>query len=452
MQRLAKAILLVILASAWSVVGSRGPTGKDVGIFGLSGIIPDPAWLDGLGVEIATSGFWIGPSADALGGSKETMHTRQFRAFVERGIAPIATFYLGDLRPDAARWAEDIVRHYTTGTGAVDVGAPIVYWELGDEQNGTWGTSCVPEEYARRVSVLGPAIRRACPDCTIIMGGLLDGPEMGTAGAAPYLDAFLDSGGGEWIDVFAFHYYGLARPDDRLPGAQLYSSAQKIVGSFRDVLTQHGRATAPIWVTETSTFSGGMGEIEQSERDQAADLVKRYVFLWSLGVDVVQWCYLTEPRYEGTGVGFFDQSGLIYNGDGPYDRGSGVRKRSYFAYQEMVDRLRNAALVRREEDSGVTWVQFETGSGPLTVLWQDPWLREGPVWIRGAAGVEVVDLVGSPIASGYGWMRLSLSIEPVYILGSPIEISLNAPPLGRISVGQELNENEIRGSVQRQNG
>ena len=191
-----------------------------------------------------------------------------------------------------------------------------------------------------------------------------------------------------------------------------------------------GAADAPIWVTETCTFSGGMGVIEQSESDQAADLVKRYVLLWALGVDVVQWCYLTEPQYEGTGVGFFDQSGLIYDGQGPYDRGAGVTKRAYHAYLQMLDVLRDAVLLDRTTHEGLTSVRFHAIAGPVTVLWQDPWIAEGATWIQSVADVEVVGLCGEALGQATdGWLRLDLSLEPVYLVGEVADISRMAPPL-----------------------
>jgi len=91
---------------------------------------------------------------------------------------------------------------------------------------------------------------------------------------------------------------------------------------MRRVLADFGYHDRPIWCTETSTCSGKVGEIFQSE-EQAADLVKRFVLLYSLGVEKAFWTYVVEPRYEGTGVGFFDQEGIVYDGFGPYDQGAG---------------------------------------------------------------------------------------------------------------------------------
>jgi hypothetical protein len=396
------------------------------GLFGISGIIPDTSYLDELCVDCAVSGFWIGPSEGFLGGSKEALHNRQMRQFVELGITPIATFYLGNVTSETARYVESIVEHYTSGSGVDEVGIPVCYWEVGDEENAAWGTSCDPEEYARRVSIVASGIRRACPGCVVVMGGLLDGPEMGDWALSPYLRRFLAAGGGEWIDVYAFHYFGLARPSGHLPHAQLYHSAEAIVGAIRSALANYELGDRPIWVTETSTFSGGMGAIEQSESDQAADLVKRYVLLWALGVEKVLWTYLTEPQYEGTGVGFFDQTGLVYDGIGPYDRGAGVKKTGYLAYVHLIARLRGATLVEWDRRAGVFIARFSSPEGDVTVLWQDPWIRTGPIWVEPTGEVVVENIVGETIAVQSDRFRLDLDLEPVYILGNVAAVSLNA--------------------------
>ena len=421
-------VVLVLCVAATSVTGASDETLRD-GFFGISGIIPDFSYFAELRVDCATSGFWIGPSADFVGSNKQALHTRQMRDFVSYGITPIGTFYLGNVDSSAAGAAQTIVEYYTSGDGARDVGAPVLYWEVGDEQNGIWGTSCPPDEYVRRVAIVASGIRAACPECQIVLGGLLDGAAMGDMALLPYLDRFLELGGAEWIDVYAFHYYGLARPSSFAPGDQLYSSAIGIVDGMRRILSAHGAADASIWVTEMSTFSGVLGPIEQSESEQAADLVKRYVLLWTLGVEKALWTYLTEPQYEGTGVGFFDQSGLIYDGVGPADRGAGIKKAGYDAFVHLIDRLSGATLEDSATQDGVTRARFSRGGESITVLWQDPWVRQGTLWVTPAGEVRVENLAGAELARHNSTFPLEVGIEPVYLVGSPCAVSLAAPLL-----------------------
>ena len=348
---------------------------------------------------------------------------------MELGVTPVPTFWAPQVPPEATSSVAAIVAYFTTGPGVEEIGGAIRYWQIGSEENGEWGTSCPPEEFARRVGIIAAGIRRACPGCTIVMGGLLDSPEMGDWALEPYLTRFLAAGGGEWIDVYSFHYYGLARPSPRLPRAQTYRTGEEIVGKMRRVLSRFGYQRAPIWCTETSTYSGKVGEIAQSEEEQAADLVKRFVLLYSLGVEKAFWTFLVEPRYEGTGVGFFDQAGLVYDGFGPYDRGAGVKKRAYFAYRELARRLDGAEFLSRQEENGVFLFRFLGETGPFSVLWQDPWVREGPVWVTPTGAVRAADIYGNPLGEWTAWFKLEPGLAPIYLDGEIGGISLSVPPL-----------------------
>jgi len=387
---------LLVLALAVVLLSSPSLGQPRHGFFGISGGVSPQGfhYLHELGVGFVIYGLYIGPEGPPEAKPRDRL---RMRGLLELGMTPVPTFWAPAVSPQASVSVAAIVEYFTAGPGVEEFGAPVRYWQIGNEENGGWGTSCPPEEYARRVQIIAAGIRRACPDCTIVMGGLLDGPEMGDWALEPYLSRFLAAGGGEWVNIFNFHYYGLAQPSPRLPAAQTYRTGEQIVDELRRVLAGFGYRGAPIWCTETSTYSGQVGEIFQSEGEQAADLVKRFVLLYALGVEKVFWTYVMEPRYEGTGVGFFDQAGLVYDGFGPYDRGAGVKKRAFFAYRELAARLDGAHLLSRREEAGVSWFRFLGPAGPFSVLWQDPWLRQGPVWVLPGGELEVLDIYGAPV-------------------------------------------------------
>jgi len=106
-----------------------------------------------------------------------------------------------------------------------------------------------------------------------------------------------------------------------------------------------------------------------------------------------------------------------------------VKKRAFFAYRELAARLEGAGLLSRWEASGMSWFRFLGPAGPFSVLWQDPWLRQGPVWVSPAGEVEVIDICGAPLGRWEDTFSLRLGLEPVYILGEVEMVSLAAPPL-----------------------
>lgn len=423
-RRIATIGALLVLVAVLTGVSGEEIRVRD-GFFGVSGIFPDKGLLGELGADCAVYGFYLGPNSVP---GPDTRDTRQMRDLVAQGVTPIPAFFAPAVEPDVTPRVTEIVRYYTSGEGIDHVGIPVRYWQIGNEPNWGWGTSCSPEEFARRVGIIASGIRAACPDCVILMGGLLDGPEMGDLALEPYLERFLGVGGGDWIDVFNFHYYGVARANDAF-GVQFYRTGEDILRRMRAVLERYGYGDCPVWVSETSTFSGRMGDLLQTEEEQAADLVKRFVLLWQLGVEKVFWTYVTEPKYEGTGEGFFDQAGLVYDGFGPADRGAGVKKKAFYAYQHLIARLRGAMPTGMHSEQGVTTAKFVLNGVPVVVLWQDPWKRQGPIWLRTTSRVQVSDIYGNPLLGFEGSRSLTLGIEPVYLMGEGIEVLLSAPPL-----------------------
>lgn len=418
------AVVAAVLVGGLNGAGGREMEVRD-GFFGVSGIFPDKSLLGDLGVDCAVYGFYLGPNSVP---GPDTRDTRQMRDLVAQGVTPIPMFYAPYLEPDVTPRVAEIVRYYTTGEGVSQVGLPIRYWQIGNEPNVGWATSCPPEEFARRGGIIAAGIRDACADCVIVMGGLLDGPELGELALEPYLDRFLHASGGEWIGAYNFHYYGVARPTGA-SGVQDYRTGEDILGRMRAVLDQHGCGDCPIWVSETSTFSGQMGDLVQTEHEQAADLVKRFVLLGQLGVEKVFWTYITEPRYEGTGEGFFDQAGLVYDGFGPTDRGAGVKEKGFHAFQHLIAQLRGFVPTGMRREGGVTAAEFSANEQTVVVLWQDPWERQGPVWLRAPSRVGVVDLYGTTLFEFEGVRSLTLGIEPMYLVGERVEVLLHAPPL-----------------------
>ncbi len=273
------------------------------GFFGISGVVKNKSYLSKLKVEIFRYGFFMGISEDIARHGKK-IHDKNMRSSVENGTMPMITLLAPEVVDEnkTKEILRDIVLYYTIGEGAEKIGTPIVYWEIGNEVNGNWGTSCDADEYYNRVKVYASAIREACGNCEIVMGSLLDNIP-GDRDLEVYLERFLELGGGEYIDIYNFHYYGTAKP---VGVGEYYRSGINIYNSMKSILEEYGYGDKPIWVTETCTFSGRLGNVIQMEDEQASDLVKRFVTMKTLGVEKVFWCYIEEPDYEsGTDEGFF---------------------------------------------------------------------------------------------------------------------------------------------------
>lgn len=139
----------------------------------------------------------------------------------------------------------------------------------------------------------------------------------------------------------------------------------------------------PIWMTETSTYTDtpqredGSSWPYQSELDQAVEVVKRYVHLGYLNLEKILWGFLKEGP-DGAADGFFWYTGLIYDGQGQYDRGNDVKKLSYFTYKLMVEKLGDADwdnITSVSSGDNVYQYLFMKDGAPAYVVWYD-WFND----------------------------------------------------------------------------
>jgi len=296
----------------------------------------------------------------------------------------------------------------------------ILYWEIGNEPNIEGkGDSCPPEEYARFLKFIYPVIKRACPQCKVLFAGLVPFTH------DEYLDIVLQNGGGDYFDIVSLHYYGNATGD--------YAYGVKMINEVRAVMAKYG-INKPIWITETGTYSGSVNGIFQSEEEQAADLVKRYVVLLSAGAEKVFWAWGLYEGFGGDGNQYFDQTGLIYDGRGDYDKGFGVEKRAYYAYGLMTEKLEGFTNIEEVQlrEKNVFLFRFDKRNKYVYVVWWDWWnepdLLEKEVEIP-IRGKEAVLTIAVPKENGEayseiievqnGILKLRLRKSPVYIEVKP---------------------------------
>ena len=211
---------------------------------------------------------------------------------------------------------------------------PIKYWQVGNEPNSaTTG-------FAELQRITYTAIKEACPDCTVLIGGV---PGMPPADA--FIDGFdkdykpiLDALAGKYVDVMDFHWYGEATGD--------YRGAKQVYDHIRSVLQTDGfPAGLPIWITEMGAYSGdpapviaGIDFPAQTERQQALDYFKRFVYPLSFGVKKVFPAFGLMEGFKFDGS-YFDHTGLIYDGMDSGDAGLGVKKLGYYMYKKMTEVL-----------------------------------------------------------------------------------------------------------------
>ena len=221
---------------------------------------------------------------------------------------------------------------------------PIKYWQVGNEPNS------LKPGFADLQRITYNAIKAACPDCTVLIGGVSGVPPV-----SQYINSFdqqykpiLDALGGRYVDILDFHWFGKATGD--------YLGAKPVYDHIRAVLQADGfPAGLPIWITEMGSYSGnpapglnGTDYPNQTERQQALDYFKRFIYPLSFGVKKI---FPAFGLMEGLDHqdSYFDHTGLIYDGMYAGDTGFGQKKLGYFMYKKMTEVL-----------DGVQWDSIQT--------------------------------------------------------------------------------------------
>jgi len=268
---------------------------------------------------------------------------------------------------------------------------PITYWQVGNEpRSATTG-------FADLQRITYTAIKDACPDCTVLIGGVPGMPP-----ADVFIDGFdkdykpiLDALAGKYVDVLDFHWYGSATGD--------YRGAKQVYDHIRAVLQADGfPADLPVWITEMGAYSGdpapviaGIDFPAQTERQQALDYFKRFVYPLSFGVKKIFPAFGLMEGFKFDGS-YFDYTGLIYDGVDSGDAGLGVKKLGYYTYRKMTEMLEGSdwnSIEPVRETGDVYIYKFVKNGKEIYAAWWD-YFNDGSYTPGKTIGVALSGLNG----------------------------------------------------------
>ncbi|HOO96382.1 MAG TPA: copper amine oxidase N-terminal domain-containing protein [Caldisericia bacterium] len=241
---------------------------------------------------------------------------------------------------------------------------PVLYWQVDNEPPRK------RKDFAILQSVTYDAIKMACPECKVLIGGATGFPDDFDANFMMY-SKILEDLDGKGFDIFDFHWYGNAFGDYRKMG--------KSLDLIKSTLGKNGFGDVPIWITEMGSYSGkpaNMGRMElpeQSEQIHATDMFKRFIYPLSVGIEKVFPAFgLIEGfRHDD---GYFDHCGLIYNGQESDDLGLGVKKLAYWTYKLMTEKLTGLdwnSLTECYQKDHLYVYEITKGDEPVWIAWLD---------------------------------------------------------------------------------
>ncbi len=270
------------------------------------------------------------------------------------------SWQLTESEEDYIHFVKAVVERYD-GDGIDDMPGlqnPVLYWQVENEPDphGDW------QGYAHIQEITYKAVKEVCPTCTVLLGGMTGG---GIPVFKKFYEPILNKLQGEYIDIFDFHWYGNAFGD--------YRGVNPVYEVVRKGLDKNGFTETEIWTTEIGTYSGSpLRWEEQTEKDQARDVVKRYVYPLSLGVEKVFWAWGLQEGFKHDN-GFFDHTGFVYDGEYPDDLGRGEKKLSYYTYKKMTEILEGCDWDTMETISEDDLCIFKVlkGGKSVYVVWFD---------------------------------------------------------------------------------
>jgi len=230
----------------------------------------------------------------------------------------------------------------------------VKLYALGNESD----ISMQPEDYARALRATRDIMERQRPGYELVTSGyLLD------QGTDYFEKVFKALDGKRVFDHFDMrHIFGYYRELDLL--RREYAAA-------RDLLDRFGYRDVDIWMTETSVPARIPGRPDTSDEAQAAEVIKRHLTAFALGVRKVFWTGVVDhDAFGGERQGYFSYVGLASN---PLGGGRSEKKPSYFAYRALSDIIAQAdvrSIRPVEAGENVTGYTLNAGNGPVYILWR----------------------------------------------------------------------------------
>lgn len=187
----------------------------------------------------------------------------------------------------------------------------VRWWELWNEENG-WFPGHEPELYGKLLYAVAQHIKEIDPSLKVMFGG--------TAAPAPITTGIaLREGGAPFVDAYAFHPYGIDKPEGGMGTMEYYQGKnvsqsreetgwnrlEEIVAGVKKPFAQNGRPEVEVWLNEWSTNVSGQDFTYKpgiGEYGCAKYLMRFYLYSGWLGLPTAWWALYTENMSQDWGV------------------------------------------------------------------------------------------------------------------------------------------------------
>ncbi len=187
----------------------------------------------------------------------------------------------------------------------------VHYWELWNEENG-WFPNHEPELYGKLLAAVGPKLKEIDPSAYFVFGG--------TAAPAPLtVERALREGGTPFVDAYAFHPYGIDKPEGGMGTMEFYkgeslgksreqtgwNTVEQVLAGVREPWAAQGRPNIDVWMNEWGTnvtgleytYNPGIGEFGATKY-----LMRFHLYSAWLGVRTAWWAFYNQNMSQDWGV------------------------------------------------------------------------------------------------------------------------------------------------------
>ena len=301
-------------------------------------------------------------------------------------------------------------KQFLTALGTRYKGRIAAYqiWNEPDAKNGFYPFD--PKAYVSLLKESSEVLRAADPKAKIGLGGFAAGLSPATTfnkidNAWP-AGAFYALNPQPYFDIVDCHFYSTGEP------GQSWDRVREDVKAGNGFLKSVGEDKKPLWNSETSMYSGpvgqsgGWGNVPYiSESDQANELIKLHVQSLSVGVERTFW------------YGFIGDIGIA-NGD--------LSPKPAYAAQTFLSSILSGAKFLRDEPTSPNYRvhAFTKGKQYLTIAWAMAGRGDLAVESLGAKQFQAIDRMGNPTPLAQGTTTLfKMTPAPVYFVSDkPIKL------------------------------
>ncbi|MBN1815466.1 MAG: hypothetical protein JXA14_26775 [Anaerolineae bacterium] len=305
-------------------------------------------------------------------------------------------------------------------------GDRVKHWEVWNEPEWNYFWTGTSTDYTQLLKVGYQATKAACPDCTVLFGGLHYWWKpnyyrwvLNQINADPAASA-----NNYFFDVMSVHLYSRS------------SSIYNEINNIRSGMSTYNVGDHPIWLTETGVpvWNDGSVDPDPSEYDYAATqdeaaayVIQSYANAWAAGVER----YFFFRTHDSDMSEYF---GLIRN-----DKSL---RPSYTAYQVAVTYLVTPTFVTRASEGPFKRVTlWDTPRGRVDVLWNDSLTTTVYALPAAVGSATLVDRWGitSVVAPIAGVHTLTLAGATANLVSNPGDTIIGGDPLIVIQA-ETLNE------------